>query len=226
MISPARTAIVIGGTGAIGSVLALALATEGYRVHVVSRGSNAHDEELDRRCEIHRVDVADESRFVDFLRERCGTADVLIYAAGRIPDPEIALAAYSCSDWKQNLDVYLTGFFLSLREALRSFKEGGHVIAISSAVTRFSGDKLPPLNLGHYSATKAALDELCKWGRRDAHQRGLLLSRVAPSAVECAYHATAPAYRLPPRTVPMKTIRDTIMAAIERPEEIDVSIVA
>lgn len=112
---------------------------------------------------------------------------------------------YPAEAWRATFEVYLTGFLFPLQHALRLLPRGGHVIAISSAITRFAATNLPGgFWAGHYAAAKAALDELCKWARREAHQRGLMLSRIAPAALDTDFHRSAPAFRRPSAVIPSK----------------------
>jgi NAD(P)-dependent dehydrogenase (short-subunit alcohol dehydrogenase family) len=178
---------------------------------------------------IHKADMTLESDVQDcfeYIKSAMGRIDYLIYSAGFAPDADIPLAAYSTAAWLKTLNTYVTGFFLCFRESLQVMEKTGHIVAVSSAVTRFRANALPPIYAGHYAAAKAALDELCKWGKREAAERGILLSRIAPGAVDSPVHRTAPVHLRPSAMVPVSVVSEKIIAALLSGEEIDEVVVA
>ncbi len=224
-----RTAIVFGGTGAIGSEIAAELLEAGANVYVVSRGQRSNSP-LQSRCaalRIHptfvRADVLVESevnKVFNSLRGESQNIDFVIYSVGSHPDVEVPLSRFPLSSWATNIDLYATGFLCCFQQALRWLGHGGHLVALSSAITRFTAEALPPFHAGHYAAAKASLNELCKWGRREAHEKGILLSRLAPAAVE------SEAQKFLPAAVarPMLSTRDVatrIVTALQTGTELD-----
>jgi NAD(P)-dependent dehydrogenase (short-subunit alcohol dehydrogenase family) len=156
-----------------------------------------------------------------------GKIDFLVYSAGFEPDMDVPLAAYPLISWLKTLDTYLTGFFLCFQEGLKLMGGGGHIAVISSAVTRFTADALPPkIYAGHYAAAKAAVDELVKWGRREAHEREILLSRLAPGAIDTPFHRNAPIHRRPSAFLPAQAVGERIAEALISGTEIDLDLVA
>jgi len=160
------------------------------------------------------------------IRSTAGRIDFLIYTAGLEPDSDIPLAVYRTDAWCATFNTYVTGFFFCFREGLKVIERGGHIVAVSSAITRFPANALPPIYAGHYAAAKAALDELCKWGRREAHERGILLSRIAPGAIDTPFHRAAPAHLRPPALLPVQVVTEKIVQAVMNGEEIDQELVA
>ncbi len=230
-----RVVAVFGATGAIGSAVALRFAEMRYTVVGLAR----HPERLEvlaaesasQGQAIHTLplDVCGERALrdgFDWMARRVGTPHSIVYAAGLTPDVEVPLARYPIRDWHRTLGVYITGFLVVFQEALARFSPGGHLLVLSSAVTRFSGDRLPPIFCGHYAASKAGLDQLVRWGRREAHEKGLLLSSLAPGAVDCPYHRASPAQFQPSALLPMDTVVERITSAIDQGTEIDEQLVA
>lgn len=221
-----RTAVIVGGTGNVGRECLRTFTDAGFRTLSLSRHAPQHegaDNELWRCC-----DVTDETAFRAVLAEVLGPPvdmTALIYTPALPPDVEVGLAEYPMEAWQQTLAVYVTGFLVAFQEGLRLMKAGGHIVALGSAVTRFEEQHLPPFFAGHYSAAKAALNELCKWGRREAHQRGLLLSRVAPGALDVPYHREAPLNRRPKATLPVPNLVREIVTAVSDARELDVEMV-
>jgi len=92
---------------------------------------------------------------------------------------------------------------------------------MSSAVKRFSSDNLPPIYAGHYAASKAALDELLKWAKREAHEKGILLSLIAPAVVDTPFQQNALIYRKPPAVISLTQLSDEVSKALLTKKEYD-----
>lgn len=230
-----RVAVVIGATGHLGRALVARLLQEDCRVAAVAR-SHSELEEL-RQCHqtqrdllsLHAKDIRVEAQVHDLFREikaGGGEIDFLIYSAGIKPDPDVCLADYSLNSWNETISIYLTGYFLCLREALNVLAANGHIIVVSSAATRFTTETLPSIHAGHYAAAKAAVDELSKWARRDAHDRKLLLSRIAPGALDMPFHLNAPACRPPVAVLPASAVACKVVDALIRRQECDQMMIA
>jgi NAD(P)-dependent dehydrogenase (short-subunit alcohol dehydrogenase family) len=225
------TVLVVGVTGSIGNAIARKLLSGGWGVLGIARHASIEFPHIgaNERFQFVCADATSESSMREvFASVGTGSLDFchVVYAAGRDPDMDVPLADYAISDWHATLDTYVSGFLICFQQSLRVFPPGGHILAIGSAVTRFSETSLPPLFVGHYSAAKAALNELCKWGRREAHARKLLLSRVSPSAVDVPFHQNAPDYRRPPATVPLNFLTNRINEALDTRMEVDEEIIA
>lgn len=223
-----RWCLVVGAGGPIGSALVSRLSREG--IGVVAGGRNLQTLEVlqseigpdrVRVCKFDATDQTDVRTALHGLRAELGGLAALVYAAGLPPDPSIPLSDYSLEAWEKTFATYCTGFFLCFQESLRTMMRGGHLLAISSAVTRFPPTALPPLYIGHYAAARAALDEFCKWARRECHQRGMLLSRISPAAVDTPYHLNAPAGFSPPAVVPLDIVVGEVASAILSGIEVD-----
>lgn len=230
-----RVAVVVGGSGEIGRVIAEFFLREKCRVAIVSRGmaDSSFLENWDRDARAYttqyRADVGDEHEVRACLASINGELkqiDFLIYTPGLPPDIDLPLAKYPTAKWEETFRVYTTGLFLFFRETLPYLGEGGHIVVLSSAVTRFRGGNLPPFFAGHYAAAKAAVNEFCKWARREASERGVWLSRIAPAAVDVPFHRNAPPDRRPAAMIPVNVIASRIVRAALDGIEIDEEMVA
>lgn len=224
-IKSAHTALVIGGSGQIGRIVVKHFIGAGWNVACAARGQTPPPRytQEDGVLTFH-TDVCDEKKVHDLMsqvQESFGTIDVLVYAAGLEPDPDCPIATYPLSSWEQTYRTYVTGVFICMKEALQRTAGIGHLIVLSSAVTRFPEGALPALYVGHYASAKAALNELCKWARREFHERGILLSRIAPAAVDVPYHQNAPQYRKPKKLVPLDLLASRILNATLNHVEVD-----
>lgn len=229
-----NVAVIIGGTGHIGTAIVVELRKLGCNVAVVARHEHSLEEFPENtfddgaRISIHQADASVEDqikRCLNEVKEDFGRIDYVVYSAGITPE-DVPLAEYSTESWERTFDVYVKGFFLCFREGMRTIERGGHMVAISSAITRFPTDMLPKIHAGQYAAAKAALDEFVRWGRREAHDNGLLLSRVAPGAVDTPFHQNARASRRPAAVLPLDLIANKVTEALRTAHEIDLQIVA
>lgn len=136
-----QKALVTGASSGIGKAVAVALAAAGADVLVNYRSQSreaqdvvAEIEALGRRAVAYEADVSKEddvnSLFKRMLDE-FGTIDILVNNAGQqrdAPFDEMTL-----DDWRDVLDVNLTGQFLCARAAVREFKRRGVVKEVSVA---------------------------------------------------------------------------------------------
>jgi NAD(P)-dependent dehydrogenase (short-subunit alcohol dehydrogenase family) len=223
-----KVVVVIGGTGQIGTSVASGFLERGYSVVSVARGRTAapQDESRPKEKQIETIhaDVRIENEVkecFEYINRIFGPLNCVVYSPGIEPDVDLPLLEYPLEAWENTFRVYVTGLFLCFRTALPYFEPSGHFFVLSSAITRFSMDNLPPLHAGHYAAAKAAVDEFCKWARRESHTRGCLLSRLAPAAVDVPFHRNAPANRRPARMIPLSQVVQKITAAALERCEID-----
>lgn len=227
-------AVVVGGTGAIGSEIVIRLLDSGCQVAVLTRGQTtsslleSHQSFSD--LSFYRTDIRSENevqRSFREIRRSLGQVTYLIYCAGLKPDVTIPLTIYSYSDWLDCFNTYVTGFFLCFREIMQHPKDDSHILAISSAITRIQFDQLPPFHAGHYAMAKAALNEFCKWAKREANEQGILLSRIAPSAVDTtAQLILGPLVGTPYSVLPVAVVAERVINALKDRVQIDEEIVA
>lgn len=167
-----RAALITGGNGGIGRVIALAFREAGARVVVTGRNpvkNQAMGQELGDTESVLPLDVYDEAaveRTIGLVCERFGRLDILINNAGQSRRgfvPEL-----SKDEWEDVLKVNLTGSFLCAKHAAKSMMasgRGGKIVNIGSMYSLFG-----PPNVASYAASKTGLlgltralaVELCK----------------------------------------------------------------
>jgi 3-oxoacyl-[acyl-carrier protein] reductase len=183
-------ALVTGAAGGIGRATALALAADGWKVAVADReearggveetvialrdvGAHVHLSVFDIRdadeTQAAYAQIESESGPVGAVVANAGVADRLARAA--TIDPEA---------WRAELEVNLTGAFLSLQPALTGMKErgGGRVVAVSSiaATDGLAGQVA-------YSAAKAGLLGMVRTLALEMASSGTTVNAVLPGMI-------------------------------------------
>ena len=186
-----RNAIVTGGGAGIGLAIAQRLVASGARVSLWDRDARALEESakpLGRRTHTATLDVSDEAqvkRAFDDTAKALGRVDVLVCSAG-ITGPNMATWEYPVADWKQVLDINLTGVFLCNKAAVPHMKENdyGRIVNIAS----IAGKEGNP-NASAYSASKAGVVSLTKSLGKELAATGVRVNCVTPAAVKTGMFA-------------------------------------
>jgi 3-oxoacyl-[acyl-carrier protein] reductase len=192
-----RTALVTGGTGGMGRVIAGKLAADGFDVAVAYAGdkepADATVGEIEghgRRGAAFEVDVADEkavSDLFDAVEDSFGHVDVLVNTAG-INRPG-ALVDLDLSDFDAIHRVNVRGAFVVDQQAARRVRDGGAIVNVSSSTVRAA-----PPELSAYAASKSAVDTLTRILAKELRGRDITVNAVAPGPTATpAFLASTPA---------------------------------
>jgi NAD(P)-dependent dehydrogenase (short-subunit alcohol dehydrogenase family) len=183
------TAIVTGADSGIGRATAVALARDGHDVGITySRdqdGAKATAHEvtgLDRRAEVRHLDLTQTAAIqptIDALADALGGLDVLVNNAGTgagTPFLEIELA-----EWRDVLEVDLTGAFLAAQAAARRMVKAGtrgRIVNVTSV-----HEHVPLLGSTPYVAAKHGLGGLTKSMALELAEHGITVNSVAPGEI-------------------------------------------
>ena len=164
-----KVAVVTGAGSGIGKAVALTLLQDGYRVVLAGRRQDALDKsiaeagEAGARALAVSTDVANpESVRALFAKakEKFGRLDVLFNNAG-VGAPGVPMEDLTYEQWKNVVDINLTGSFLCAQEAIKVMKgqdpKGGRIINNGSISAH-----APRPNSAPYTATKHAITGLTK----------------------------------------------------------------
>lgn len=184
MSNHSKVAIVTGAGSGIGKAAALALIKDGYRVVLAGRRLAPLTEVIaeggapDRALAVS-ADVSDPAS-VKALFEAAVTAfgrvDLLFNNAG-VNAPGIPLEDLTVEQWKNVVDINLTGMFLCIQQAFRVMKaqspRGGRIInnGSISATT-------PRPNSIAYTATKHAVKGLTKTASLDGRKYDIAVGQI------------------------------------------------
>ncbi len=180
------SAIVTGGSGAIGGAIARRLAGMGWHIGLVDtampRGPLLDDILATgrRHCFIE-ADVrsfSDAERAVEAVSKDLGPVSVLVAAAGISRDH--ASWKMPEADWHDVLDVNLTGAFTFARAVAPGMRERGEGrIVFISSINGLRGK----FGLANYSASKAGLSGLARTLARELGPRAITVNAVAPGFI-------------------------------------------
>ena len=218
-----KVALVTGASQGIGAEVARALHRAGARVVLnhpdLGEGRTRADAEgvaagLEAgepgRTAVAAADVRDpeavRSMMARVARE-FGGLDVLVNNAGILRDR--TAAKMSLDEWRDVIDVNLSGVFLGCKFGLEIMRDGGCIVNLGSlsAEAGFAGQ-------ANYASAKAGVQALTRVLARECARRQIRVNAVAPGLIETAMAATIP-----------EVVRDQMLAVMPwkrlgRPEEV------
>ena len=184
MASDSKVAIVTGAGTGVGKAAALALLGGGFSVVLAGRRPEplaeviAESGAADRALAVP-TDVANPDSvkaLFDAAVARFGRVDVLFNNAG-VNAPGIPLEDLTLAQWKNVVDINLTGVFLCIQQAFRVMKSqtprGGRIInnGSISATT-------PRPNSSPYTSTKHAVKGLTKTAALDGRKYDIAVGQI------------------------------------------------
>ncbi|WP_318306862.1 SDR family NAD(P)-dependent oxidoreductase [Amycolatopsis solani] len=179
-----RVVVVTGGASGIGRGVAEAFLEAGDRVVVADADARAaHDVACEIGAEHVELDIADPASVdaaVSLVADRFGPVDVLVNNAG-LAGGGGPLTGLPIEVLDRCLSVNFRGTFLMTRAfGARMVAAGtrGAIVNVSSI-----GARQPTPGLGHYEATKAAVDALTRSAALELAPHGIRVNAVAPGPV-------------------------------------------
>lgn len=183
-----RIAVIVGGAGGIGRVMAKAFATAGATVVVADAKETSIDVaksivERGGSATSHLVDVTDEESVEALFREtmrRFDRVDILVNSAG------IALRAaavdHTVEAWNKVIAVNATGVFLCCRAVARHMitTNGGSIINIASIMGLSGGGLYPNIS---YQTSKGAVVNMTRALALEWAKQGIRVNAIAPTYV-------------------------------------------
>ncbi|GAB2776843.1 SDR family NAD(P)-dependent oxidoreductase [Amycolatopsis magusensis] len=171
-----RTVVVTGGASGIGRGIAEAFRSDGHRVVVADIDINA------AAADVH-LDISDAASVdaaLALITREYGPIDVLVNNAG-LAGGGGPLVSLDLEVFDRCVAVNFRGTFLMTRAV------GAHMIAAGTrgAIVNISsiGARQPTPGLGHYEATKAAVDALTRSAALELAPHGIRVNAVAPGPV-------------------------------------------
>jgi NAD(P)-dependent dehydrogenase (short-subunit alcohol dehydrogenase family) len=184
-----KSALISGAGGGICRAIAVAFAKEGANVACVDIDEAAAEETVrlvlaeGARAVAGRCDVSHEAEVrvaVDVAHAAFGRLDILV--SGAAPhDPGGPIHETPVAEWRQVIDINLTGSFLLSRAAVPHMiaAGGGSIIFIASQLGRVGS-----AGRAAYCASKGALIQLAKVMAIDYAANNIRVNALSPGAVE------------------------------------------
>ena len=185
MSSAPKVAVVTGAGTGIGKAAAFALLKEGYRVAFAGRRREPLEQAIAEAAAPQGAalavptDVSDPASVRALfarVRESFGRLDVLFNNAG-IGAPGVNLEELTFEQWKNVVDINLTGAFLCTQQAILMMKEqtprGGRIINNGSTSAH-----APRPNSAPYTATKHAITGLMKSTSLDGRKYDIACGQI------------------------------------------------
>lgn len=186
-----RHAVITGGATGLGLGIAQRLIASGGSVTLWDRDEAAAvraADALGARAFALKVDVTQQpsvAKAVAATLAHVPRIDALVNSAG-ITGPNVKLWDYPVDEWRQVMEVNVTGVFLCCREVVaqmrrQGVKGEGRIVNIASVAGK---DGNP--NASAYSASKAAVIGLTKSLGKELADTGIRVNCVTPAAVKTA----------------------------------------
>ena len=186
-----KNAVIVGGAGGIGQVIAQGIAEAGAHVAIASRNTQALQRAKDEikanigvDVSCYAVDATDEESIkvlVNQLEKDYGRIDILVCAQGlnkKFPTQE-----FPADTFNEMLNVNVTGFMLCCKHFGNHMikNQYGKIILLSSVRGRIASRNAG--NMG-YCATKGAVDMLTRQIAADFGEYGITVNAIGPTITE------------------------------------------
>lgn len=184
MVSRSKIAVVTGAGTGVGKAAALALLNDGYSVALAGRRREPLDavaaaSGAGSRALVLPTDVSDPESVRQLFEgtvQAFGRVDVLFNNAG-VNAPGIPLEDLTLEQWKNVVDINLTGMFLCIQQAFRLMKaqtpRGGRIINNGSISAH-----TPRPNSIAYTATKHGVMGLTKTASLDGRKYDIAVGQI------------------------------------------------
>jgi NAD(P)-dependent dehydrogenase (short-subunit alcohol dehydrogenase family) len=210
-----RVALVTGAGSGIGKATAKLLSSAGAQVGLLAREEEElreAAEEMPGKSEILLADVADPEKMhaaVEQLVQRFGRLDIVVINAG-INGVWAPLESLKPEEWKQTIDVNLTGSFLTLKFALPHLRKSQGSVILNASIngTRVFSNA----GASAYASSKAGQVALTKMAALELSRYGIRVNVICPGSIETPIHdktvqrkreAIEPPVEYPEGTVPL-----------------------
>jgi 3-oxoacyl-[acyl-carrier protein] reductase len=178
-----KRALVTGAASGIGHAIATAFIDAGAVVTVADRNPKITELADGIGAKAGAVLDCTSEAAVDALVSGIvsddGGLDVLVCSHGILT--QSPAADMSTEQWRETIDVDLTGVFLLNRAALRPMlrQRGGRIINVASQLAIKGG-----VSLAHYAAAKAGVIAMTKSIALEAAGQGVLVNAIAPGPID------------------------------------------
>lgn len=220
-----RLAVVTGSSSGIGRAIAVHFAAEGAQVVLCDVQADSRlDEETPSTDEViraaggrapfHRCDLAQEAEVLGLfgaVEEEHGRLDLLVNSAGVFRRNR--LEDVPTDEWRDVLDLNLTGYFLTIRAAVPLLRRGTApaIVNVSSIHGRIGTG-----TAASYCASKGGVENLTRQVAVEYGREGIRCNAIAPGTIETAMSKP---FRETPEILREYQYR-TLLPRLGRPEDV------
>ena len=186
-----RSAVVTGASRGIGAAIALRMARDGYRVHLVSRRRDPSEqvaasiEGIGGEAVVHECDLSDRESvgtFAQQLTEKLPDLDALVNNAGVVHVGDVADQGGEDWDHVMNVDLWAAFELIRLFEPLlrraAARQPGSSIVNIGSVLGVLASPRTTS-----YNVAKAALHHLTRSLAVELGPSGIRVNAVAPGYI-------------------------------------------
>jgi NAD(P)-dependent dehydrogenase (short-subunit alcohol dehydrogenase family) len=181
-----RRAVVAGGAGDVGRLVAAGLGSEGYEVHLLDRADDLQDVADEVGAVAHRCDATDYGSLVA-ATAGLDSVDVLVNAVGAWPRAPID--ELDPAEWEQVLRVNLGAPMLTTKALLPGLRRARGAVVNVSSTTALRGAP----GMVAYSSAKAGLIGLTRSLAAALGPDGVRVNLVFPGVLVTESNADLPA---------------------------------
>jgi 3-oxoacyl-[acyl-carrier protein] reductase len=187
MSSPAKRALITGGSGAIGGAICRRLARDGHYVYVhCHRGAQSAAAVLrdiqssGGSGELISFDITDSAATRAALESALGAGPIHILVNNAGVHDDAVLPGMNAEQWRRVIDVSVNGFFNATQPLLMPMirSRWGRIVSISS-IAALIGNK----GQVNYAAAKGALNSATRALALEVATRGITVNAVAPGII-------------------------------------------
>ena len=195
---PKKTALIIGGTGGIGSAVCIQLAKDGFDVaiHYFKNKTKADKlkkqlEKIGRKAVVVSGDIVSLS-YVQEMKDKSmravGNVSVIVNCS-TIPVPSIKFSDLEWEDMQSHYDANIRGSFNLLKVFMQDWEKDqfGKFIALTTLNT-----EKPNAQMLHYITSKTALNGFVKALAFELAPKGIRINLVSPGMVDTPLIADIP----------------------------------
>jgi 3-oxoacyl-[acyl-carrier protein] reductase len=185
-----KVAVVIGGSGDIGSAIAEQVTRGGATTVITYLRDRAAAEEVVSRlaeqpgpAETAQLDATDTTQvnaLFDEVTSRHGHVDVVVHLPGMVIKK--SLVEISDADFTQAVESNLRTAFNVLRASGKYLADGGRCVMVSTSLTG-----VVPGPYGLYAAAKAGVEVMVRATAAEWGGRGITVNAVAPGPIDNAF---------------------------------------
>lgn len=184
-----KVAFITGAGSGIGRGVAERLAREGADICVADMDLEAGERTVDlvgqlgRKAMVVKCNVASEQHLAEATLacvEKLGRLDIAVANAGIARGGSVL--EMPLKDWQDQLDVNLTGVFLTVQAAARKMVEcanGGRIVCLASLAAESTG-----AGIWSYSATKAGVRIMVRGWGQELGEHGITVNAIGPGVID------------------------------------------